>query len=107
MQQLAIDLTAGVVELRQLPPSLTQFYVFAYQQGAASRQPDIDRANDEADRLYAEICRRPPSRDQTSLDDALEAQKHRGTTAAAKRAAEIHAQIYGSHPRPDSETENP
>lgn len=94
MQQLAIDLTAGVVELRQLPPSLTQFYVFAHQQGAASRQHEIDRANDDADRLYAEICRRPASRDQESLDDALKAQKHRGAAAAAKRAAEIRAQIY-------------
>ncbi|KQR34793.1 hypothetical protein ASF75_03245 [Curtobacterium sp. Leaf154] len=94
MHQLAIDLTAGVVELRQLPPSLRQFYVFAFEQGSASRQPEVDHANDDADRLYAEVCRRQPSRDHETTNAFLEAQKHRGTEAAAKRAAAIRAQIY-------------
>jgi hypothetical protein len=94
MHQLAIDLTAGVVELRQLPPSLRQFYVFAFEQGSASRQPEIDQANDDADRIYAEMCRRQPSRDHETTNAFLEAQKHRGAEAAAKRAAQIRAQIY-------------
>ena len=94
LHQLAIDLAAGAVELRQLPPSLTQFYVFAFEQGSASRQAEVDRANDDADRLYAEVCRRPPSRDHETTEAFLQAQKHRGAAAAAKRAAEIRAQIY-------------
>lgn len=94
MHQLAIDLTAGVVELRQLPPSLRQFYVFAFEQGSASRQPEVDQANDDADRLYAEVCRRQPSRDHETTNAFLEAQKHRGAEAAARRAAQIRAQIY-------------
>ncbi|MCS0644983.1 hypothetical protein [Curtobacterium flaccumfaciens] len=94
MHQLAIDLTAGVVELRQLPPSFRQFYVFAFEQGSASRQPEVDHANDDADRLYAEVCRRQPSRDHETTNAFLEAQKHRGAEAAAKRAAAIRAQIY-------------
>lgn len=100
MHQLAIDLAAGAVELRQLPPSLTQFYVFAYEQGSASRQAELDLANDDADRLYAEVCRRPPARDHQRIEVFLEAQKHRGAEAAAKRAAEIRAQIYsGQEPQ--------
>ena len=94
MHQLAIDLTAGIVELRQLPPSLRQFYVFAFEQGTASRQPEVDRANHDADRLYAEVCRRQPSRDHETTNAFLEAQKHRGAEAAAKRAAALRAQIY-------------
>lgn len=94
MHQLAIDLAAGAVELRQLPPSLTQFYVFAFEQGSASRQAEIDYVNSEADRYYAEMCRRPPARDHQTIEAFLEAQKHRGAAAAAKRAAEIRAQIY-------------
>lgn len=107
LHQLAVDLAVGVVSLQQLSPALTQLYVFAYEQGAASRQPEIDLANDDADRLYAEVCRRPPAKDHQTTEVFLEAQKHRGAAAVAKRRAEIHTQIYGSHPRPDSETENP
>ena len=97
LHQLAIDLTAGVVELRQLSPSLRQFYVFAFEQGSASRQPEIDHANDDADRLYAEVCRRQPSRDHETTNALLEAQKHRGAEAAAKRAGEMRAHM-GGHP---------
>ncbi len=111
MHQLAIDLAAGAVELRQLPPSLTQFYVFAFEQGSTSRQAEVDRANDDADRLYAEVCRRPPSRDHETTEAFLQAQKHRGAEAAAKRAAELRAYLGGDssnrYTEPDSETENP
>lgn len=111
MHQLAIDLAAGVVELRQLSPALRQLYVFAHEQGRASRQPEVDRANDDADRLYAELCRRQPSRNHESINTFLEAQKHRGAEAAAKRAAEIRASLSGDldarYQKPDSETENP
>jgi hypothetical protein len=100
MHQLAIDLAAGAVELRQLPPSLTQFYVFAFEQGSASRQTEVDRANDDADRLYAEVCRRPPSRDHQRIEVFLEAQKHRGAEAATRRAAEIRTQIYSDKETP-------
>lgn len=97
LHQLAIDLASGVVELRQLPPSLRQFYVFAFEQGSASRQPEIDQANDDADRLYAEVCRRQPSREHETTNAFLKAQKHRGAEAAAKRAADIRAHM-GGHP---------
>jgi hypothetical protein len=93
LHQLAVDLVAGAVEFRQLSPALRQLYVFVYEQGRASRQPELDRANAEADRLYADLARRPPSRDQQDIEAALETQKHRGAAAAATRAAEIRASI--------------
>ncbi|MBT2501418.1 hypothetical protein [Curtobacterium sp. ISL-83] len=94
LHQLATDLAAGFVEFAQLSPALRELHVFAFEQGRASLQPELDHANAEADRLYAELVRRPPSRDQDSLNASLEALKHRGAEAAAKRAAEIRAQIY-------------
>jgi hypothetical protein len=108
LHQLAVDVVAGAVEFRQLSPALRQLYVFAYEQGRTSRQPELDRTNAEADRLYAEVVRRPPARDQHDIDAALDAQKHRGAAAAATRAAEIRAAIGGCSPRspePHSEQE--
>ncbi|TCK63615.1 hypothetical protein [Curtobacterium sp. PhB136] len=100
LHQLAIDLAAGVVELRQLSPALTQLYVFAYEQGRAARQLEVDHAQHEADRLYVEMCRRQPSREHETIDAFLTAQRHRGAEAAAKRAAEIRAQIHsGQEPQ--------
>jgi hypothetical protein len=109
LHQLAVDVVAGAVEFRQLSPALRQLYVFAYEQGRTSRQPELDRANAEADRLYADLARRPPSRDQQGIDATLEAQKHRGAAAAATRAAEMRARIGGTSrvrpSEPDSEQE--
>lgn len=93
LQRLAVDLAAGVVEFRQLPPALRALHVFAYEQGRQSRQAELDRLGDEADRLYTELCRRQPSRDAETLHDFLQAQKHRGADAAAERAAAIRTQI--------------
>ncbi|MEK6312463.1 MAG: hypothetical protein V4755_17350, partial [Curtobacterium sp.] len=97
LHRLADDLAAGVVEFRQLPPALRALHVFAYEQGRASAAAELERLSAEADRLYAEIVRRPPSRDTDSLNASLEAIKHRGTQAAEQRAAEIRAYI-GSDP---------
>lgn len=95
LHQLGIDLALGSVEIRQLSPALRQLYIFAFEQGAASRQPEVDLANNDADRLYAEVCRRPPSRDGTDIDTFLQAQKHRGEAAAAARAEQMRAYIGG------------
>lgn len=95
LHQLAVDLALGTVELRQLSPALRQLYVFAFEQGAASRQPELDLVNNDADRLYAEVCRRPPAPGGDNLDTFLRAQKHRGTAAAATRAAEMRAYLGG------------
>lgn len=111
LQRLAVDLAAGIVEFRQLPPALRALHVFAYEQGRASARAELARLSAEADRLYAEVVRRPPSRAADSLEDSLKAIKHRGTQAAEQRAAEIRAYIGGDrtdrYPEPDSETENP
>lgn len=111
LHRLAVDLAAGVVEFRQLPPALRVLHVFAYEQGRASAAVELARLRAEADRLYAEVVRRPPSRIADSLEDSLKAIKHRGTQAAEQRAAEIRAYIGGDrtdrYPKPDSETENP
>jgi hypothetical protein len=56
----------------------------------------LEQAERDADRYYAEMCRRPPARDHATIEEFLAAQKHRGAEAAAKRAAEIRAEIGGS-----------
>lgn len=56
----------------------------------------LEQAERDADRYYAEMCRRPPSRDHATIEEFLAAQKHRGAEAAAKRAAEVRAYIGGS-----------
>lgn len=52
LDNLGSDLILGRVELPALPASIFQIYVFAHSAGCASRQPEIDRANADADRLY-------------------------------------------------------
>lgn len=46
------QLVDGEVELHQLTPGLAGFWSLAYDQGRASRQAEIDRANADADRYY-------------------------------------------------------
>lgn len=68
----------------------------------------LEQAERDADRYYAEMCRRPPSRDHATIEEFLAAQKHRGAEAAAKRAAEIRAEMGGSaSDRWDAPTETP
>ena len=53
IEQLSADLQTGVVELWQLPRSLTSFYWFAWFSGnGVATSPEIDRLNHELDRLY-------------------------------------------------------
>lgn len=52
LNQLGEDLVTGAVELWQLPPSLHQFWFFAYSEGVESRQRELDLANADADRYY-------------------------------------------------------
>ena len=59
---LAVDLVLDRLQLHQLPPSLAEFYEFAYEAGRRSRQAEIDYLNQTADRLYREVCRRVPPR---------------------------------------------
>jgi len=54
-------LLTGEVELWQLPPALLSFFEYGYIAGAASRQAEVDRISWTADRLYLEVCRRPPA----------------------------------------------
>jgi len=56
----------------------------------------LEQAEHDADRYYAEMCRRPPARDHARIEEFLAAQKHRGAEAAANRAAEIRAEIGGN-----------
>ena len=103
LERLGMDLVSGGVEAWQLPPSLLQFFTFAYEQGKASRQAEIDALNDAADRLYAEMCRRtPPKRDYQNYADLC---RIRGETARAERHEQYMAQIFNpsSRPGPDKE----
>lgn len=59
---LAVDLALAEIELHQLPAALLEFWSFAYENGRGSRQTELDRANADADRYYAEMCRRPAPR---------------------------------------------
>lgn len=96
IEQLGQDLITGGVELSQLPSALLQFYVFAFEQGRASAptQQQVDQANAEADRLYAEVCRRiPPKSDWQSF---AELSRTRGETERAERADQRAAYIAAS-----------
>ncbi len=48
---LAVDLLLDELQLGQVPWSLRQLWEFGYQTGRESRQPEIDQANADADRL--------------------------------------------------------
>ncbi|GAA4686533.1 hypothetical protein [Frondihabitans cladoniiphilus] len=68
IDQLGTDLILGNVELHQLPPSLLQFHVIAFNEGRASLSgatDTIERLEFECDRLYAEVCRRIPPKEPT------------------------------------------
>jgi len=56
---LAVDLMLAKVELHQLSSGLLEYYVYAFEAGQQSLQPALDHAIAEADRYYAEMCRRP------------------------------------------------
>lgn len=96
LEQLGQDLVTGGVELHQLPPALLQFYVFAFEQGRASAptQQQVGQAHAEADRLYAEVCRRiPPKTDWQSF---AELSRIRGEAERAERAEQRAAYIAAS-----------
>ncbi|KQQ27793.1 hypothetical protein ASF54_03275 [Frondihabitans sp. Leaf304] len=57
---LAMDLVLGYAHYWQLSPALTQLWEFAYQQGRASRDSEIQTHKGEADRLYFEMTLRQP-----------------------------------------------
>lgn len=94
LNQLGIDLVTADVNLEQLPPSLLQLYVIAFEQGRASLQPALDAANHDADRYYAEMCRRLPPK--TGWQDYAELSHIRGEHERAKRAEERDAYIQAS-----------
>ncbi|WP_460569249.1 hypothetical protein [Humibacter soli] len=52
LNQLGIDLLLGKIELHQLPPSLMQFYEFAFEAGRQSLLPDLEKAQDQRDQFY-------------------------------------------------------
>jgi hypothetical protein len=104
LEQLGVDLAMGTVNAWQLPPSLLQFFTFAYEQGKASRQAEVDALNHEADRLYAEICRRlPPRQDYRSYS---ELSRIRGEHERARRHEQHIDQIFGPRSRNDSPEDN-
>ncbi|MFN3706962.1 hypothetical protein [Microcella sp.] len=60
ISMLVDDLIVGNVELYQLPTPLADLYNLGHHQGVASIQPLLDQARWDADRYYAEMCRRRP-----------------------------------------------
>lgn len=52
IENLAVDLCLGRVELRQLPSSLLAFYTVAYQHGRSSRDEYLSRLERDCDRLH-------------------------------------------------------
>jgi len=63
LEQLGCDLMLGRCELHQLPPSLSQFWSFAFacghRVGAASRDAEIENLEALADRLYFKAYNTP------------------------------------------------
>jgi hypothetical protein len=52
IEQLAVDLMVGRVELHQLSDALLQFHTFAWTTGRDSADAEIRRLNRECDRLW-------------------------------------------------------
>lgn len=105
LEQLGVDLLTGEVEAYQLPPSLLQFFTFAYEQGKASRQNEVDNLNREADRLYAEMCRRipPPQRDPRSFADLSRIRgDHERAERHEQRMSSISESLGFSRPEPNT-----
>jgi hypothetical protein len=95
LEQLGADLLTGEVELHQLSPALLQLYTFAFEQGRASVMPALEKANADADRLYAEVCRRiPPKQNDHQSFAALS--RIRGEEERAQRAEERTAYIQAT-----------
>ena len=59
-----------------------------YALGASSRQPEIDALNHEADRYYAEMCRRPAPRTPEHIS-YTELCRRRGEHERAERNEEL------------------
>lgn len=53
IESVSVGLVSGQTELWELSPALLEFHTFAFEEGARSRQPEIDRASADADRYYA------------------------------------------------------
>ena len=98
LSQLAIDLITGHLELYQLSPALLDFHTFAWEQGRQSRQWEIDALNYTADRLYREMCRRPPARPPISHDQPSYAdlERFRGHPERAAEIDETNAARFGA-----------
>lgn len=96
LEQLGEDLATGGINLEQLPPSLLQIFVIAFEQGRASAptQQQVDQLEFENDRLYAEVCRRlPPKQIWQSF---AELSRLRGDEERAQRAEARTAYIAAS-----------
>jgi hypothetical protein len=50
--EYAVDLMLAELELHQLPPALLEFYVYAYESGRESQQPEIDHLKWDRDLWY-------------------------------------------------------
>ena len=59
LENLAVDLCLGRVELRQLSPALLAFYTAAYEHGRTSRDHDIANLEALADRHYLRAYNSP------------------------------------------------
>jgi hypothetical protein len=89
-------LLAGEIGLEALPQSIFDAYCLGYADGRAARQPELDGANDEADRLYVLAMAGPPQvpRDLRTL---AEIERERGNGARADALdAESRRRFWGA-----------
>lgn len=82
LDQLGVDLIAGNVELSQCPPSIRQLFVFAWTQGSASRQAEVDRSESDANRLYKALYNPRPKMNPNRLSYA-DLERRRGNPERA------------------------
>lgn len=84
IDQWASDLLQDRLQVWQLPPGLQAFWTLAYDEGARSRQLEIDRANTDADRLYARLY--TPSKELKPAPASYsEMERRRGNNENAER----------------------
>lgn len=77
---LLTRLMLGTVELYQCTPALAAWWTFAHENGRKSRQAEIDRLSDEADRLHLVAYNSPKDAAaivQRRLDGHFEAEAER------------------------------
>ncbi|MCU1530393.1 MAG: hypothetical protein JWP75_4156 [Frondihabitans sp.] len=90
IDQLGTDLVLGNVELTQLPPSLFQFWIFAWNDSKAAVEAQLNNLEYELARAWFEVSRRKAPAEQTAAPDYKSFEQWQESRRAMVEAAAGH-----------------